>query len=378
MFKKLLILTLALCMASCSNFFDKDNTPEPKPLVSIKPEVNPHLLWSARAGSGSNSEQLRLPPAVGEQAIYTSSVDGTVTSVNKANGRVNWQTNSGIYVSSGPGAGDGIVVVGGRHGRVAALSAANGSVRWRSAVSGEILASPVIRDGVVLIKAVSGYVNALSTTDGHTMWSFQQAEPALLLRGASAPLIQDRNAFIGFANGNLAKIKLYDGQLLWMRPIATAQGAFAIQRMIDIDANPVIYEHNVYAATYQGNIQSLDWSTGHTLWSHDISSYTGMVANDDAVYITDASGYVWAFGSNNGLVNWRQTDLEFRILSGPAVMGNYVVVGDAEGYLHWLDRHDGHFAAREYAGGAISANPIVENGVLYALTNNGNLVAYTI
>lgn len=378
MFKKLFILTLALCLASCSSFFDKDNTPKPNKLMSFKPEVNPRLLWSTRAGSGSNSEQLRLPPALGETAVYTSSVDGTVTSVNKTNGRVNWRTNTNIAVASGPGVGDGIVVVGSRHGRIVALSQNNGGVRWRTTVPGEVQANPMIQDGVVLIKAVSGYVNALSTSDGHQLWSFQQSEPALLLRGASSPFIQDHYAFIGFANGNLAKIKLLDGQLLWLRPIATAEGAFAIQRMIDIDADPVVYMHNVYAATYQGNIQSLDWATGRTLWSHDISSYTGMVANNDTVYITDAKGYVWAFGSNNGLVNWRQMDLENRILSGPAVMGNYVVVGDAEGYLHWMDRRDGHFAAREYAGSAISADPIVENGVLYALTNNGNLVAYTL
>jgi len=57
-------------------------------------------------------------------------------------------------------------------------------------------------------------------------------------------------------------------------------------------------------------------------------------------------------------------------------MGRYVVVGDAEGYLHWLGRTDGHFAAREKVGAGMYSAPIVENGVLYALTNGGTLVAY--
>jgi outer membrane protein assembly factor BamB len=169
-----------------------------------------------------------------------------------------------------------------------------------------------------------------------------------------------------------------EGQLLWTQPVATPEGAFTIERMIDIDADPVLYDHHLYAATYQGNIASLDWYSGRTLWSHKISSYTGMTASSDTIYVSDAKSHVWAFGADSGLVNWRQTDLEWRNISGPAKMGNYVVVGDAEGYLHWLNSRDGHLAARESLGAAIYAAPVSENGVLYALTNKGYLVAYTI
>ena len=59
-----------------------------------------------------------------------------------------------------------------------------------------------------------------------------------------------------------------------------------------------------------------------------------------------------------------------------AIDGSYIVVGDAQGYLHWLDKRDGHFAAREYLGAAIFAKPLVDNRVLYVLANNGTLAAY--
>jgi outer membrane protein assembly factor BamB len=370
---------LALLLTACNGFFEKDNTPEPTPLTNFNPEIAPRQLWSTKVGAGATGDDyLKLSPTLGQNAIYTSSSNGTITSVNKSNGRINWQTDIRLPLSSGPGVGDGIVVVGSRGGEIIAMLEGDGRQIWRTSVPGEVIAKPAIGGGNVIIKAVDGYTRALSIKDGHELWSFQQVEPNLILRGSSTPLIRDRNVIIGFANGNLAKLNLGDGQLLWIQTIATPEGAFAIQRMIDIDADPIIFEHNIYVATYQGKISSLDWASGRALWSHDISSYTGMTADDNTVYISDARGFVWAFGADSGLVNWRQNKLEYRIISAPAIMGNYVVVGDAEGYLHWLGKRDGHFAARVSIGSSIYAAPVVENNVLYALNNNGYLAAYTL
>ncbi|HEX4044718.1 MAG TPA: PQQ-binding-like beta-propeller repeat protein, partial [Gammaproteobacteria bacterium] len=182
---------------------------------------------------------------------------------------------------------------------------------------------------------------------------------------------------LGFANGNLAKFSLREGQLIWTRPIATPEGAFAIQRMIDIDADPLVFQHTIYAATYQGNIASLDWTSGQSMWTHKISSYTGMAADQNTIYITDAQGYLWAFNAENGTVKWQQKQLAARILTGPAVLQNYVVVGDAQGYLHWLDKRDGHFVAREKIRPLYTA-PVVQGDVVYIYTHNGYLSAYTL
>jgi outer membrane protein assembly factor BamB len=369
----------ALLLTACNGFFEKDNTPAPAPLASFTPEIAPRLLWSAKTGEGATGDDyLKMGPTLGQSALFATSSNGNVTSVSKSNGHINWQTRLRIPITSSPGVGDGIVVVGSRDGDIVALQETDGRQLWKTNVPGEVIAKPAIGGGNVVIKAVDGYTRALSVRDGHEIWSFQQVEPNLILRGSSAPLVRDRNVIVGYANGNLAKLSLGDGQLLWQQTVAVPEGAFAIQRMIDIDADPVLFEHNIYVATYQGKISSLDWTSGRMLWTHDISSYTGMSADDNRVYITDTKGYVWAFSADGGLVNWRQNKLEYRILSAPAVMGNYVVVGDGQGYLHWLGKQDGHFAARVSIGSAIYASPVVENNVLYALNKNGYLAAYTL
>lgn len=367
---------LSACLLTGCGFFDKDNTPEPKPLVDYKAEINPKLLWTTRAGSGVDDEYQRLSPALHASSIYTTSLSGTVTSVNKDSGKINWQVHTALPLSTGPSVGHGLVIAGSRQGDVIALQESDGSTRWKTTLPGELLATPAVGNDSVVVKAVDGYTRALSLQDGHELWSFQQTEPNMILRGSSTPIIHDGNVFVGYANGNLAKLSPKNGQLLWMQSIAIPEGAFAIQRMIDIDADPIIEGHRIFAATYQGKIAALSWNTGSILWSHDISSYTGMVADNSALYISDAKSHLWSFNAGNGTINWKQNELEARIVSGPALMGNYVVVGDGQGFLHWLSKQDGHVAGRQFAGSAIYAAPIAENGVLYAITNKGYLLAY--
>lgn len=377
MIKHIFLAALTLLLTACYGFFEKDNSPEPTALTNYKAEVAPRSLWSTSIGSSDN-EYLKLSPTLNGNSIFTSSVNGSVVATNKTNGQSQWRTNTNVTVTSGPGVGDGIVVIGSRKGDVIALNQQNGSVRFKTSVNGEVIAKPAIANNVVVIKTVDGNIHALSANDGHEVWGYQQAEPSLILRGSSSPLISGNNLFAGFANGTLSKLNLSTGQLDWSQPIASAEGAFSIQRMIDINADPIIYQHRIFAATFQGNIASLSWNSGEILWSHNISSYTGMTADGSAVYISDATGVVWAFGVDSGLVNWRQTNLTARKISGPANMGRYIVVGDGEGYIHWLNKSDGHFAAREHVGSSVLAAPIVDNNILYVLTSNGSLSAFTL
>lgn len=374
----LLIITFTLFLTACSGFFDKDNTPPPAALTEYKPEIKPHLLWSAKAGAGSRDENIKLTPAINSAAIYTSSANGIVTSINRLNGQINWQINTRLPITTGPGIGNGAVVVGTQNGQVAALNQTNGQLRWETSVAGELLASPAIAQNVVVVKTMDGMVRGLSLDNGKQLWSYQLSEPTLVLRGASAPLVEGDRVMVGFANGKLAKLNLRSGNPEWLQTITIPEGAFSIQRMTDIDADPIAYKQNIYAATYQGKIAALDWFSGRTRWTHNISSYTGMSADENSVYITDANSHVWSFGAGDGNINWHQNQLDARGITGPAVIGKYVVVGDSEGYLHWMNAETGRLVARERIGSSVSAAPIAKNGVLYAFTNNGNLVAYTI
>lgn len=373
--RTVLLVCLSVTSVSCSSFFAKDNTPPPNPLTFYKPEIRPKQLWGVYTGGSSTKDYLKLAIATSPTAVFVSSTDGVVTSLNKFNGYINWRIGTGLSLTTGPTYADGILVVGSRKGIVEALSSTTGAVLWSKTLPGAVLAQPAISEGVVVVKTTEGGVYGLSPATGEERWYYQETEPNLILHSASKPLIQNNRVYVGFANGNLDKLNLSNGNLVWQRPLAKAEGAFPISRMVDIDADPVIYDENVFAATYQGTITALDFS-GRTQWSHDLSSYTGMAADGSGVYVSDANSMIWSFNDDTGTVNWQQTDLAYRRASGPSLMGPYIVVGDEEGYLHWLSKRDGHLAGRVFLGSSIFAPPKVENKVVYAYTKNGYLVAY--
>jgi outer membrane protein assembly factor BamB len=376
--KNIFVCTLAASLCACS-FFDKDNTPEPAKLVSFRPEATVQSSWKKNPNSGVGKEYLKLVPAATDTAIYTASTDGTVSANDKTNGKTLWSVGTGVHISAGPAVGEGLVLVGSREGDLIALYQADGRLAWKAVASSEILAAPAIDNNIALVKSINGTLSAFSAQDGHSLWQYHQTEPTLILRSASTPQVSHNTIIVGFANGDLANLTLKGGNMLWQQPLAIPQGSFAIQRMIDVDADPIINRSKVIAATYQGRIASLELATGKEIWNHDISSYTGMTIDNEKVYVTDAKSHVWALDLNTGSVDWQQIQLESRNITAPVLMKNYIVVGDMEGYLHWLSKTDGHFIARtKVSQSGILAAPIVDHTILYVVTMDGHLAAYSV
>lgn len=373
------VAATALSLSACSTFFDKDNTPPPSPLVDFIPQAKVQTLWYTSTGAGSNNDYLKLTPSIYGTTIFTASKNGVVAANDIQTGKSLWKINTGDDISSGTAAYADLVYVGSREGNVYALNQNNGQIIWKATSSSEILAPVAARDNIVLVKTIDGRLSAFSTLDGHMFWKYQQTEPNLILRGSSAPQLTYESAIVGFENGTLVKLVIKNGHVQWEKTIADPQGIFAIQRMVDIDADPIIFGNRVFAATYQGRIAALNLSSGEEIWSHDISSYAGIASDGSKVYVSDAQSHVWAFNASNGDVNWQQVKLQARTITGPALIDNYVVVGDAEGYLHWLSKQDGRFMARTFVNkSGIAATPIVKNNILYVYTKDGHLAAYTV
>jgi outer membrane protein assembly factor BamB len=104
-----------------------------------------------------------------------------------------------------------------------------------------------------------------------------------------------------------------------------------------------------------------------------------MTADHEKIYISDAKSAIWAFDRQNGAVHWRQLKLAARNITAPVSIGKYIAVGDGEGYLHFLNKEDGNFVARVHVNSSpILATPVVNNGVLYVVTADGHLAAYSL
>jgi len=370
-------LSLASGCTALGNLFDNpDNTAPPAELVDFEPTVNVRTVWQRRVGSGAGKLFLKLRPAIGDDRVYAATRDGRVQAFDARTGETVWDTDTDSPLSGGPGIGDGLVLLGTSEGEVLALGEKDGEIKWRARVSSEVLSSPEARGGIAVTRTIDGKLFGLNTDDGTRLWVYDRTAPVLTLRGTSSPALAEGAAIAGFDNGQVVAIALGNGQPLWETRVAVPRGRTELERMVDIDADPIILDNTVYAVTYQGQIAALELFSGEVIWRRDMSSHAGLGVGPKNVYVTDDASHVWALDRSNSASMWRQSKLEARRVSPPAVFNEFVVVGDLEGYVHWLRKEDGQFVARvRVDSDGIVAAPVATPFAVYVYGSGGELAA---
>lgn len=392
----LVVIAVAVFALSGCNWFrslgKKDNVEPPRELVEFAPTANVQALWTASVGDGAGSSGAHVAPVVADGRLYAAGVDGTLNALDAASGAKLWSRHDGersggwlrrgdntVRWAGGPAAAADLVVVGGLDGQVHAYAADDGSERWHTHVSSEVIARPAIADGVVVVRSNDGRLSALNITDGSLRWVFEQPVPPLSLRGNSAPEVLEGLVFAGADNGKLTAINLSDGSMAWSQTLAAGEGRTEVERLADVDGAVVADAGEVFAAGYRGQLVAFGASDGRPEWQRELSSYAGVAANAEVVVSVDADGNVWAFDRASGANLWKQDQLLHRWLSPPAIQGSHVVVGDLEGYVHWLDIADGKLAARERLGKEpIESAPVVASDTVYVEDVEGHIGAYAI
>ncbi len=369
-----LLALLALAIVACGG---KSTVREPTELKDIKnPTLRPVTLWSTSAGNGSGGKVSGLRLNLEADALYTAEVGGTVYAYSRDKGKLLWKVDTGARVISGPSVSGDQVLVGTLDAEVIALKRTDGAELWRSKTSSEVIGSPVGSGEIVIARSVDGRVYGLNATAGQRVWTFDRDVPNLVLRGSSAPLLIGGRAYVGMDNGRVASLRINDGEPVWEQAISVPSGRTELERITDVDAELLDGPDCIIAASFGGEVACLEAESGEVLWRRSIRSYSGMAASEDKLFVTDDAGTVWGLDLHTGAAAWKQEGLQYRRLSAPAYFEGHVVVGDFEGYLHWLDPSTGAFVARSRAGSdPIVRAPVPGDDRLYVLNSTGRIAA---
>lgn len=378
---RLWLLILALVMSGCSVLDGGGSSSKPveKPTeLATLPAgaLSARILWRAGAGQAPKKDYYGLRLARDERHLYAADGAGRVTAFDPGNGKTAWQAQTQPRLSAGVGVAGNVALVGTLDGEVIAVSADAGKPLWRAAVSSEVLVAPLGDAETVVVRTGDGRLHGLSAADGQPRWAFDRAVPTLSLRGISQPVVADGRVYVGLDTGKLIALELSSGRLLWEESVSVPSGRSEIERLVDLDADPVLAEGVLYAVSYGGQVVALDAANGKLKWRQTLSSYSGLTVEGERVYASDREGRVWALNRADGAVLWHQDGLKHRQLTRPVVHGGLVAVGDLEGYVHWLSPEDGSLRGRLNAGrSALVASPLVSAGRLYVLGRAGDITA---
>ncbi|OBU07601.1 outer membrane protein assembly factor BamB [Morganella psychrotolerans] len=372
----------SVLLAGCSSETD---TIVMSPLPEVANQFSPQTVWDKSVGNGIGKYYSHLSPAWEGSTVYAADRNGLVKALDIDSGVEIWSvdlaektgflsSNLSAMLSGGLTVSGEHLYVGTERGALIALNTNNGELAWTQNAGGEVLSRPVVSDGLVLVHTGNGLLQAFDTASGESRWSLNLDTPSLSVRGESAPAISTGAAIVGGDNGRVSAVMLNQGQLIWQQRISMTTGTTEISRLNDVDMTPIIADGRVYAIAYNGNLVSMDMRSGQILWKRDFGSVNEMVLDGDSLYVIDQNDNIYAIRAADGVTLWSQDKLQHRNLSAPEVFNGYLVTGDGEGYLHWLDTSNGQFVAQnKLDSSGIFARPSIAGDKLMVQTRDGRL-----
>lgn len=362
-----------LMLGGCSLFAGKKPSNPPAPLVEFTQSLKVRQAWTFSIGSASI---FTFSPVAAGGSVYAAAADGTVARVDAATGVVAWRINAGMHLTGGAGSDGTTVAVAGEKGMLLAFDA-QGKKLWQAQASSEILSAPAVGQGLVIVRSLDNRIAAYDAATGERRWAVLRTLPSLTLRSAPGVLVVPQATFLSLPGGRLSALNLTNGGPWWEMAIGDPRGTTELERIADASGTPVIIGRQVCAVAYQGRIGCFDAGSGTAHWVKPFSSDVGIGADDRTIYAANEFGAVSAFALDGGAVVWQNKQLANRVLTTPAVLGNAVVVGDFEGYIHFLSREDGALIGRVRAdSSAVLPNPIVVGSNVIFQTKAGTLIAF--
>ncbi len=372
-YKIIILLLVSLFLQACGA---SSNVRPPEPLIEIESENSVEVVWNESFGGTDEKKQLKLSIAILGENLFTVDSRGELSAFNLNDGDDVWSVKLDREITAGVGASEDKILLGTKDGAVLALDPKNGAVLWSRRLATEILSKPVAASGKVIVQTVDGKIYALDEKTGRQVWQFHKEGPALSLRGTSTPIFIQNVVITGFATGTIVALTLENGKLIWEIPVSQPTGRNEIERLTDVDAQPIVNKFRLFVASYQGKLVAIDIRSGEQLWSRDISVFRDMTIDSKNIYALDDRGVMFAYEQSTGASVWQQAQFFGRKPSPPAIVDGNIIVGDLEGYVHWLNADDGRILARtRIDDDPIVTQAVVRDRIAYVNSVSGELTA---
>lgn len=359
--------------SSTENFEEPDPVPEVVSTVALEPK------WSLTVGEGYDGQYLHLEPTIIGGSLYAVSADGDLLAVGPATGDIRWRRELEQSIMAGVGGDSRHLYLVTGEAELLALERDSGEEVWRLRMPNEVLAPPQSNGNLVLTQTIDGKVVAADAASGERLWQYDSPAPALSVRDTGAPVVGGELALITLANGRVVALSTANGQPIWQYTVGEPSGRTELERLVDVTAKPVIVEGAALLAGYQGKLALVEIRNGQEIWSRATSTFHSPALGPQRVFIAKANGDVVGLDASTLEEVWLQDALSWRRLSEPATIGDMLVVGDFEGYLHILSQDNGQLQGQlEFDDEGIRSPMLRWEDRLIVYGNGGRLAVFTL
>ncbi len=379
--KKITTMVIAtLLVAGCAGGLrGKSNLAPPTELNQSVPSNLVVKDWAVKTNSSTSKESaLRFLIADdGVNTLYVAGEKGNINAIDINSGQKVWE-NKTSPLNTGISYSQGVLLVGRQDAHIEALSASNGASIWSERLLGVPAVSPVANGDIAVIRTLFGAVESFNLQSGEADWAYIFNNAEFAVRGAAAPTFLNGNVLLASDEGSLALINAQTGEEIWRTVLSKRLNASFVGGLRDVDAAIVVTPDRIFVGQYQAGITALTHQ-GRKVWQAGKGVYAGLVYTNDAVVSVERDSTIEALDAQNGMTKWSNQDLRGRNLTRPVLVGNRIVVGDFEGYVHVIDAATGILQGSTKIASTGFLIDIKEiNGRVYLLDYSGTLYRVSI
>ncbi len=363
------LLLASVALAACS-FAPK--RPDPTPLTPAPGILKVRAAWSVRSGPVPAT----FSTTVADSGAFVASSDGTVMRIDAASGAVNWRAQVAGGIEAGVGS-DGNFTAVVNHANEVVSMGPKGQILWRYQLPTSVITAPAVSGGVIVVQGADQRLWAFNAATGAVLWSDEQRAPALLLQQAGGIVTMRGAVVLGDALGRLTALQLTNGVPIWETPLTHPKGSTEVERVVGITGFPSLADRTICARAYQSVVGCLDLKGGVSRWTVPSNGSTGVSQNGRIVVGTDSDGTVQAWSVADGKFVWKNTQLRYRSVGAPLLVGATVAVGDYQGEVSFLSAKDGTLVGRVATDGtAIASAPVAAGNVMIVVTRSGGIYGF--
>lgn len=358
---------LVVSLGACSSAPEK---PKASPLPVVSGQFKVQNVWKNQVGA----VQSHLLASLHGQQMAVASAKGQLALIDIQSGQDVWRMGLNASIQAG---------VGGDGRRFAVVTQSNelivveaGNVLWRRVLPALSYTPPLVAGDRVFVLTGDRAVTAFDAQTGQQLWLQQRSSDPLLLRQAGLLMPFGDNLLVGWG-GRLASLNSLTGAVRWETMVGMTRGTNEVERLVDLVAGTSRQGNSLCLRAFQASVACLDGLTGRVLWSRPAQGHQGLDGSGNVVIGTESDGKVLAWDRQSGAPVWTQESLRFRGLSMPSVWNQWVVVGDQDGWVHFLAPQDGQPMQRVATDGSgIMGKPMVVGQTLVVVTRNGNIFGW--
>ena len=348
-------------------------------------------IWSAGIGAGSSDEfQLAAIPVVANERIYAMDAEGQVSSFAVADGEELWQIQSVREDEEEDALGGGLAFYRGRlfvttgAGEVLALDSADGEVIWRKRVGAPLRAAPTVSNGRLFTVSNDNKLFALDVDDGRELWTHQGISETARLFGAASPAVAEDIVIAAYSSGEIFALQVENGRTVWSDTLSIAGRVSTLGSLSDINGSPVVDQGQVLALSHAGRLVAIDLRRGNRLWEQELAGTQMPWVAGDFLFVMTVNSEVLCLSRRDGRIRWvrpltRFEDPEDRtgemFWSGPLLVSDRLIVTSSRGDALSISPYTGDILGRIEFPDGVELAPIVADGTVYVLTNDGDIVA---